>query len=130
MAIKYEQARSLKFNIWLFIAVQILSILLAMFAAWNRVQDQFRDLILQDHFNTWLIAQAKVTFIPGAGLTQTAAADYLGRVALIPGIHSQFVSAHNLIFVWAPVGAFVTVAATWLIGHALAGYFRQTRGGK
>ena len=127
--IKYENARSLKFNIWLFIATQLIVITASVFAAYRSVVDKF-DPFMHENFNEWLEALVRVNSIPGARLTQHESTIFLERVAEIPSIHAQFVAGANLIFKWAPVGAVIATTVIYIVGHAVAGYFKQTRKGK
>lgn len=129
MAIKYETARSLKFNIWFFIATALVVTTLSIFATYNHLTGEMSPFA-HATFNEWLGANAQEILRPGGKIFGFPGREILAQVASLPSIHSEFVSSAKLIFVWAPVGTLISMFALWILGHALSGWHAQTKGKK
>lgn len=129
MAIKYEQARNLKFNIWFFVATVLVASTVAIFAAYSHVTAKMPPF-LHETFNSWLIALAQEYARPGAGFFGFGGREIIAQVASALSIHAEFVSSAKLIFVWAPAGALISVLVLWILGHTIGGWYKQTKGEK
>lgn len=124
---KYETARTWRFNLWLIMASSIVTSCLAIYTAWWHVTGQMANW-QREHFVKWVGAWVRWRVTPLRGLTQGDAADLILRVHDMPLIEAEFHAALKKIFIHAPIFAMATTVAVFILGHAFARYLKQRKG--
>lgn len=123
---KYENARSWKFNWWAAVAASIAVTFLSVWQMFNRVTAEM-DIEIRAGYLEWLEAHGRAKAMPGAGLTQEKMRTFISDIEhYAPGVHEHFVDATSLIFYWTPVMAVVGTIFAFIFGHAIASWWRQT----
>lgn len=126
---KYETARSWRFNFWLVLASSIVTSGFAIVQAWNHITSGMIEL-KRTEFIQWAEAWARWKFMPGAGITQGAAADTILRVHSVPKVEAEFYDAAEKIFIFAPLIAIATTIVLFVFGHAVAKYLNRNKKGE
>lgn len=124
---KYETARTWRFNLHIILASSIVTSCLAIYEAWGRVPQQMAAW-QREHFVNWVEAWVRWRITPGRSLTQGDAADLILRVHDQPAIEAEFHLALEKIFIHAPAYAIAITLVTFILIHAVAGYIKQNKG--
>lgn len=111
---RYETARSIRFNTWAAVAACLVSAALATAAAFQHVTDKM-SLTAAEHFPNWLTTYLKFNFLPGGKMNGRAAA-YLQAVARTD-VQTEYIYALKFALVWVPAGTAALVLILFLIGH-------------
>lgn len=126
---KYETARTWRFNVWLVLASSIVTSGFAIVQAWNHITSGMSEW-KRELFVKWIEAWVKWKFFPGGSITQGGSADLILRVNSVPKIEAEFYYAAEKIFIYAPVIAIAATIVLFVFGHAVAKYLNRNKKGE
>lgn len=124
---KYETARSIRFQIKLFAVTSILSAIAAPVATWHYIARSVDDESWLN-FSVWIQSWVKCMFLPNMLEMYQRAATYLHKVELMPQYHAQFFSWGETIFMRAPLYGVGINVGLWILIAAIMWRIKKNKG--
>lgn len=125
MALTFEKARNIKFNLRMILISNVLLLIVGVIAAYKHTIAGMTPAMLAD-FNDYNQALLRSFFMP---VDKTDSLNYLNLLREnYPHIKAEFDADLTFIFKWTPIGICISNSLLWLFGLAFQNYLKQKKG--